>query len=197
VTVYSDTNFVKQNGIATSNIRESPHVEINREGGEIAWQPSSVDLHLDDEFLIPQDQEEVVYVDKNETYPTYNHQTFDDNNYFKIEPYEFVLGQTQEDVHLDESVVGFLWGRSSVGRMGEFVHNAGLIDAGWDGDLVLEFFNASPNTIALKKDMRIVQMTVHDLKDDSAEGYDQQIGSKYNGQSGVTPSRLSQDFNNE
>jgi deoxycytidine triphosphate deaminase len=63
--------------------------------------------------------------------------------------------------------------------------------------LTLEIKNPTNNTIALKEGMRIVQMTVHELTEQSSVGYDEQLDSKYEGQHGVTPSRLHEDFVDE
>ncbi len=198
MSVYSDQAFARQHGLATSAIRESPSVEIRRDDGDVSFQPSSVDLHLGGEFLEQKSQKQPITVDQQETYPRYDFvETKDDEGYYHVNPGQFVLATTQEMVHLDDSVVGFLWGRSSVGRLGLFVENAGLVDAAFDGSLTLELFNPTNNTIKIKEGMRIVQMTVHELTEQSGVGYDEQLTSKYEGQQGVTPSRLHRDFNND
>jgi len=97
-------------------------------------------------------------------------------------------------VSLPNGAVGFLHGRSSVGRLGLFVHNAGVVDAGYGpGELTLELYNASRNSIKLDVGMRICQMTVHEHKTDPIVGYGKQKGSKYQGQTGPTPSKLYED----
>ena len=197
MSVYSDQAFARQHGLATSEIRDSPAVEIQRENGDISFQPSSVDLHLSDEFLEQKDQKQPIMVDHRETYPRYDFKGTDEDGYYHVKPGQFVLATTQETVHLDDSVVAFLWGRSSVGRLGLFVHNAGLVDSAYSGQLTLEIKNPTNNTIALKEGMRIVQMTVHELTEQSSVGYDEQVDSKYEGQHGVTPSRLHEDFVDE
>ena len=193
MSVYSDKAFGREHGLAVSEIQDSPHVSVEREEGDLSFQPSSVDLHLGGQFLEMHDQDEPIYVDQRSSYPRYDFATPDDG-YYEIDPNQFVLATTQEVVSLDETVVGFLWGRSSVGRLGLFVHNAGLVDSGYDGNLTLEIVNPTSNTIAVREGMRIVQMTVHELTEPSAAGYDEQVDSKYNEQSGVTPSRLHEDF---
>lgn len=177
--------------MSKSEIRVTGHVTIRRDEGPVDYQPSSVDLHLDDEFLVMQPQDEPVVLDDESTYPEYELHLQDE---FVIEPLQFVLATTQEVVGLDETVYGQLWGRSSVGRLGIFVHNAGLADSGFSGDLTLELFNASPVPIELESGMSIAQMTVHELKNPSTVDYGEQGGSKYQDQSGVTPSRLHEDY---
>jgi len=197
VSVYSDQTFARQDGLAKSEIRDSPAVEIHREEGDVSFQPSSVDLHLGGEFLEQKSQKQPIKVDHRETYPRYDFKGTDEDGYYHVKPGQFVLATTQETVSLDDSVVAYLWGRSSVGRLGLFVHNAGLVDSAYSGQLTLEIKNPTNNTIALKEGMRIVQMTVHELTEPSSVGYDEQVRSKYEGQAGVTPSRLHRDFLNE
>jgi len=194
VTVLSDHDLSAAFGRQVSDIQDRPDVEIHRPNGEPTIQPSSVDLHLDDQFCVPKSQKTPIKIDQRESYPQYDYELTDENGYFHIKPNQFVLAATTEEITLSENVVGFLWGRSSVGRLGLFVENAGLVDAGFSGDITLELYNPTNNTIAVKEGMRIVQLTVHELTTEAAEPYDEQVTSKYNGQSGVTPSRLSHDF---
>ena len=59
-----------------------------------------------------------------------------------IHPGELVLGATLEAVQVPDDLVGWLDGRSSLARLGLMVHvTAGRIDPGWDGQIVLEFYN--------------------------------------------------------
>lgn len=194
MSVYSDSRLLREESVSYDYYRASPSVEITRKQGDVAYQPSSVDLHLGGEFYVQEQQKEPIYVDDKDTYPDY---VKTEAQQFHIHPNQFVLATTQETVSLDNSVVGFLWGRSSVGRIGVFAHNAGLLDSQFSGSITLELYNASQNTIVLKKGMRIVQMTVHQLTDETTAGYEELAESKYNGQSGVTPSRLFEDFDNE
>ena len=59
-----------------------------------------------------------------------------------IHPGELVLGATLEAVTVPDDLVGWLDGRSSLARLGLMVHvTAGRIDPGWQGQIVLEFYN--------------------------------------------------------
>lgn len=167
-------------------------LEINRPGqGEVSIEPSSVDLHLAPVYGYYEDQDEPVLVDDQSTYPDYTevHTT----GKIAIDPGEFLLCHTEEVVSLPPGVVGVLEGRSSVGRLGQFVENAGLVDAGFHGDLTLEMYNASKNTIALEPGMRIVQLTLYEHGEDPDVPYSAH-NNKYQGQRGPTPSRLHEDF---
>jgi dCTP deaminase len=85
------------------------------------------------------------------------------------------------------------------GSGGVFVSNtAGFVDAGWDGHLTLELSNVANLPITLYPGMKIGQIsflrmtTPADVPYGSAE-----IGSKYQGQRGPTPSRYWENFRSE
>lgn len=102
---------------------------------------------------------------------------------------EFMLGVTNEVVNLPNNICGILEGRSSVGRAGLFIHNAGYIDAGFKGQIVLELFNAGPNPIRLIEGIRIAQIVFFQMTDASEIGYK----GKYQNQMGVVGSRIHMD----
>lgn len=167
---------------------EDGSLTIERDEGPIRIEPSSVDLHLTD-TLLTLETGEIVDVTDERTYPEPI-----ESPSMVIPPLSFRLGAVQERIEIPADLVAYLWGRSSVGRLGLFVHNAGLIDAGFSGDIVLELVNAAPYPIRLQPGMRIVQMSIHHHTAPPETPYGPARGSKYNGQSGVTPSRLSDDF---
>ena len=174
------------------------HGELNIErDGDLSVQPSSIDLHLANDIFRPEMVGDMgsVKVDTEGSYPLHI-PDFDKQFYDKItlDPQEFVLATTDEWVDLPNDVMGEVKGRSSVGRLGLFVHNAGLIDAGFSGNITLELFNAAPYPIKLVPDMRICQMTLERHDTPPQIEYGEEKGSKYDDQSGVTPSRLYEDF---
>ena len=50
-----------------------------------------------------------------------------------IEPHSFLLATTNEYIKLPNHITAFVEGRSSIGRMGLFISNAGWVDAGFEG----------------------------------------------------------------
>lgn len=166
-------------------------LRVERESnGQLQIEPSSMDLHLGETQLKPcGNGVEPVRVDDPSTYP--EHVPIED---FKVQPGEFLLAHTDEEIDLPDSKVGFVHGRSSVGRLGLFIHNAGLIDAGFSGQITLELFNAASYPIELKPDMRIAQMTLHEHQTPPDLGYGEENDNKYQSQLGPTPSRLYEDF---
>ncbi len=115
---------------------------------------------------------------------------------FVIQPGTFFLGSTLETVTLPDDIVGRVDGKSSLGRLGLLVHaTAGYIDPGWTGRLTLELSNQSQMPIALYRGMRIAQISFLRLTTPVDRPYGSPgLGSKYQGQTGPTPSRISEEF---
>ena len=122
--------------------------------------------------------------------------TIEDEKPFIIQPGSFCLASTVETVTLPDDIVARVDGKSSLGRLGLLVHaTAGYVDPGWTGRLTLELSNQSPMPIALYYGMRIAQVSFLRLSTPVDRPYGSaQLGSKYQGQTGPTPSRISQDF---
>ena len=97
---------------------------------------------------------------------------------------EFALGSTIEYFKLPSWLVGFVQGKSSVGRNGLQIENAGLIDAEFEGAITLEFYNMAPWPIKLEAGMKICQ--VHFTKAESPQIKRYKKSGHYNGQKGPT-----------
>lgn len=65
-----------------------------------------------------------------ETYPEYRYVPVDNA---LIGQGEFWLATTEKEIDPPNDTVALLHGRSFVGRIGLFIHNAGLMDAGFEG----------------------------------------------------------------
>ena len=117
----------------------------------------------------------------------------DDESFF-IHPGELVLGATLESVTIPDDLVGWLDGRSSLARLGLMVHvTAGRIDPGWQGQVVLEFYNNGKLPLALKPGMVICALSFETLSQPALRPYNKRANAKYRGQTGATASRMDQD----
>ena len=118
----------------------------------------------------------------------------DDNESFFIHPGELVLGATLESVTIPDDLVGWLDGRSSLARLGLMVHvTAGRIDPGWQGQVVLEFYNNGKLPLALKPGMVICALSFETLSRPAVRPYNKRENAKYRGQTGATASRMDKD----
>ena len=110
-----------------------------------------------------------------------------------LERHKLYLGRTVERTSTDK-YVPMLEGRSSVGRLGLFIHiTAGFGDIGFDGFWTLEIFCVQP--IRIYSGLEICQIFYHTIDGD----FDLYRSKKYQSNKGVQPSMLYKDFeeNNE
>ena len=107
-----------------------------------------------------------------------------------LPPQSFVLATTVERIALPRTLTAFVEGRSSIGRMGLFIQNAGWVDAGFEGRITLELYNANSLPIELVSGRRICQLVFCRLDAPAQQGYT----GKYQHQDKTTGSRISIDF---
>ena len=115
---------------------------------------------------------------------------------FILHPGEFVLGATLEVVGLPDDVVARLEGKSSLGRLGLLIHStAGFIDPGFKGQVTLELSNVANLPITIYPGMKIGQISFYQMTSPAEHPYGSpELGSKYQGQTGPTASRMHTDF---
>ena len=113
---------------------------------------------------------------------------------FFLHPGELALAITHENVTLPADIVGWLDGRSSLARLGLMVHvTAHRIDPGWQGKIVLEFYNSGKLPLALRPLMTIGALNFERLNSPVACPYNQRKSAKYRDQQEAVASRISQD----
>lgn len=155
-------------------------------------QPSSVDLHLGDDFQVFRNSR-LPYIDPSLEQPGLTERVVASvAEPFVLHPGEFALGTTIERIALPDDVVGRLEGKSSLGRLGLLIHStAGYVDPGWDGRLTLELSNVANLPIVLTPGMKIGQISFSQMTTvvDRPYGHPE-LGSKYQGQNEATPSRM-------
>ena len=144
-------------------------------------QPASVDIRLGDTFSIVEDNAEgVIDLAKPLSYKTIRADSY------LLLPGQFVLATTMEYIALPDDLTAFVEGRSSLGRMGLFIQNAGWVDPGFEGEITLELFNANRCAIRLQAGRRIGQLVFAKMDAAAEVPY----RGKYNGQRGATGSRI-------
>ena len=117
-----------------------------------------------------------------------------DGETFMMQPGDFVLAVTLENVKIPGDLMGRLEGRSSLGRLGIVVHStASIFDPGWDGKPVLELGNLGRMAVALKSGMRICAMTFEELTSAAETPYVDKKFAKYKFQSAPVESKIHVD----
>ena len=105
-----------------------------------------------------------------------------------LETNKLYLGRTVEHTETN-NLVPMLEGRSSIGRLGLFVHvTAGFGDVGFKGFWTLEIFCVQP--IRIYPNVEICQVYYHTIEGEH-ENY---ASGKYQGNTGIQPSLLYKDF---
>lgn len=147
-------------------------------------QPASIDIRLGDTFSIVEDSSSGVITLENEI----SYKTIKTDTYVLL-PGQFVLATTMEYISLPNDLTAFVEGRSSLGRMGLFIQNAGWVDPGFKGEITLELFNANRCAIELKAGRRVGQLVFAEMDQPALNPYN----GKYQGQTGATGSRVFMD----
>jgi len=147
-------------------------------------QPASIDLRLGDRFLkVDENRVESISLDREIEYLDIRRQEI------VIPPQSFLLAVTKEYIRLPNNITAFVEGRSSIGRIGLFIQNAGWVDPGFEGTITLELFNANRLPIRLKSGRRICQIVFARMDGPAGSPY----AGKYQGQRDPTGSRIFQD----
>lgn len=159
-------------------------------------QPSSIDVRCDRVFRVFENHRYAVIDPKAPQEDLTSAVEASETDPFILHPGEFVLGSTLETVGLADDVVARLEGKSSLGRLGLLIHStAGFIDPGFRGQVTLELSNVANLPIAIYPGMKIGQISFYQLSTPADHPYGSpEAGSKYQGQSGPTPSRVHRDF---
>ncbi|MBI4328729.1 MAG: dCTP deaminase [Chloroflexi bacterium] len=164
---------------------------------ESCIQPASVDVHLGSTFRVFRPWKSPYYIDLKQPLDGLTDEvTVSENDYFALQPGQFVLGATKEYIGVPDDLMARLEGKSSLGRIGLLVHaTAGYVDPGWRGRLTLELSNVSSLPIHLYPGMKISQISFYRLTTPAERPYGSPgLGSKYQGQTGPTPTRVHMDF---
>ena len=159
-------------------------------------QPSSVDVRVDRLFRVFRNSR-YPFIDVKEPMEDLTELVeIDGDEPFILHPGEFVLGSTLERITLPDDLVARLEGKSSLGRLGLLIHStAGFVDPGWDGHVTLELSNVANLPITIYYGMKIGQLSFVQLTEPAEHPYGTgDIGSKYQGQTGPTPSRYWKNF---
>ena len=150
--------------------------------GSDAIQPASVDCTLGDNFLVIEaNQMDILTLDSEIKYQEIT------SDLITIPAHSFILATTEQYIKLPNNLTAFVEGRSSIGRMGLFIQNAGWVDPGFEGKITLELYNANSLPIKLKSKSQLVFCEMSTIAENPYRG-------KYQGQNKTVGSRISNDI---
>ncbi len=113
---------------------------------------------------------------------------------FVMQPGDFALVTTVENLVLADDLLGRIEGRSSLGRLGIIVHGtASVFDPGWRGKPTMELGNLGVMPVALYPGMRICAFTFEEVSSKVEVPYWKKKGNKYAGQQSPLASKLTNE----
>lgn len=147
-------------------------------------QPASVDIRLGNTYSnVEETSSGIITLSSEIQYKTIQSETY------ILMPGQFVLATTMEYFKLPDNLTAFVEGRSSIGRLGLFIQNAGWVDPGFEGEITLELYNANRCAIELQSGRRVGQLVFAQMDENALHPY----RGKYQGQRGATGSRVYMD----
>ena len=158
-------------------------------------QPCSYDVTLGDEFKIytKKREEPEAYIDVAERRigSGLSVETIDEHilvDGLRLEPGAFVIGYTNEYIHIPYDVAARFEGKSTNGRFGLTTHiTAGFIDPGFEGNITLEIRNDNTVPLIIQPGMLIGQLCFYQLNHPVNQPYGSKgLNSHYQGQTGPT-----------
>lgn len=153
-------------------------IKIDPALDEFQIQAHAIDLRLGYTFLIPRSWK---LTDKGREAMNIDHFDKDQKNnfevielekgqYFELLPNEFVLASTLETVSWPDDLMSVLYPRSSTNRRGLSVDLTGVVDAGYEGQLIIPLRNnTSSQSIKIYPGERFCQITFEDLSEPSGK----------------------------
>lgn len=111
------------------------------------------------------------------------HEVENDGDYVIVPPGSFVLGVSKERFNMPRNVTALVMNKSTYARCGLNCFTT-VIEAGWQGYLVLEFSNNTPLPIKLYANQGVAQILFFESDEQCLTSYGDRNG-KYQNQEGV------------
>ena len=105
---------------------------------------------------------------------------------FILFPGQLVLASTFEYIKIPLDLVGHIFSRSSINRLG--IRISSIVQPGYYGSLTIELLNSGENPICLKVGMRLIQLSLSEIEKTDAD-----YKSKYSLSTGPTISKIYDD----
>ncbi len=177
--ILSDRSIRRE--LANGVIEVAPPVSVEQ------IRPTGIRVHLGDEFLVPRPE---FTVDLQGSRSLKFDRVKPDENGFVLQSGGFILGSTREVVRVRSDLICHLDGRSTLARLGLFIHcGSAVVDNnnGQGRSIVLELANAGPFSLRLHPGIAIGLLTFSSL----SESIEQSDQRQYEGQLSVEAPDLS------
>jgi dCTP deaminase len=188
--ILSDRDIKK--ALSQGRIKITPKPNLSEQLGSC-----SIDLHLDNHFRVFK-HSSYPYIDLKgpiDTDKIMKEIVVKKGEPFIMQPGDFALVTTVENLDLADDILGKIEGRSSLGRLGIIVHGtASIFDPGWTGKPTMELGNLGVMPVALYPGMRICAFTFEEVSSPVEVPYRKKKNNKYAGQKDPRASRLYQEM---
>jgi dCTP deaminase len=150
------------------NIKEGK-LKFSPEIDSFQVQSHSVDLRLGYSFMVPrmwgltEKGREAFLVDYLDERDRFEIIELEHKQFFDLLPKESVVATTLEEIGLPDDLMAVLYPRSSVNRKGLSVDLSGIIDAGYEGRLLIPITNNTSHVIRLYPGERFCQLVFYPL----------------------------------
>ena len=164
--MYSDTDIKK--AVKEKKIKINPF-------DKNSFHPNSYRLHLDSILSVPvKAKVDPIKTSTSKYKKIYKEKRADG---FVLKPRDFALARTKEKISIDNSLCGFIYGRTTLARLGMSVtQTAPVIHSGHGvpkpRKIILEISNAGCFDIVLKKGMNIANLSFFENNSPSISLYD-------------------------
>ncbi len=187
--ILSDRDIKK--ALKSGRIKVTPKPDLKVQLGSC-----SLDLHLGNKFRVFKNSS-YPYIDLKgplDTDKIMEEVVVKGDRPFIMQPGDFALVTTVENLQLADDLLGRIEGRSSLGRLGIIVHGtASIFDPGWRGKPTMELGNLGVMPIALYPGMRICAFTFEEVSSPVDVPYYKKKSNKYAGQQSPLASKLTQE----
>jgi dCTP deaminase len=157
---------------------EKGDVKIKPGLDEFQLQAHAIDLRLGYTFMLPKlwhltekgrESINIDHFDKNRK-DNFEVIELEKGQFFELLPGEFVLASTLETISWPDDLMSVLYPRSSTNRRGLSVDLTGIVDAGYEGQLIIPLRNnTSSQSIKIYPGERFCQITFEDLSSPSGK----------------------------
>ncbi len=135
-------------------------------------QAHSVDLRLGYSFMIPKlwkmtdNGREAFLIDYVDSKDRFELIELEHKQFFDLLPKEYVIATTLEEVKISDDLMAVLYPRSSINRRGLSVDLSGIVDAGYEGRLLIPITNnTQTHVIRLYPGERFCQLVFYSLSE--------------------------------
>lgn len=184
MSVLSDSDIARELGYGDLDV--SP-VDLEEQ-----LQPNSLDIRLGEDISFINSKNE--FIDSKQSLDDQIYEMDFSGDSFKLYPDDFALASTVESFNIPDYLYAELNGRSSIARLGIEIHSTGgVIDSGFNGDIVLEMSNNLCHPVKLYPGMRIAQVIFYRMESRANNPYSEK-DNKYQNQEGVVHSRINEEL---